>query len=482
MEIVRKVWLFTVTMVRKVCLFTITTLIAINIYEEISYGPPVDGTLYLRCTMPYIYPFVLFSLLIIFYTIVLTCSDANTNDVPNVLSDVDSEQNLFADVISSDQNIERDNGEQRILHSENRQDGTSDLSCLDMIKPSDYVWLAHQLNQCENDLNSSTSSGSEVIQTMDDHQRSHNLPAEDTHSAHEESFDIEEEVGGSEEIQPMHHQRDIEHNEETNEQVNGTSRVNNHYPGGITLKDLEQQYGKKRIHAAAILGDYNQTGSSTSSGLQEIEENEPIDYGWLTNQTNHPHVESTRENEDISVGEYVNNDLNAQESVDTTEEVVGLDKHIVVKCSKNNKKKKCSKRITLTDLQQHAGNKLLDDTAASFEVSRSTFKRICRENGITRWPRIRKHVKPATATLTQSIGVKVSYNGENVRFLLSLSSGKKDFEVEIEKRFEMQTGSYGIKYEDEDKEWILIKCDDDLHHLMNTCMKRGITTMKIHVG
>lgn len=254
MEIVRKVWLFTVTMVRKVCLFTITTLIAINIYEEISYGPPVDGTLYLRCTMPYIYPFVLFSLLIIFYTIVLTCSDANTNDVPNVLSDVDSEQNLFADVISSDQNIERDNGEQRILHSENRQDGTSDLSCLDMIKPSDYVWLAHQLNQCENDLNSSTSSGSEVIQTMDDHQRSHNLPAEDTHSAHEESFDIEEEVGGSEEIQPMHHQRDIEHNEETNEQVNGTSRVNNHYPGGITLKDLEQQYGKKRIHAAAILG------------------------------------------------------------------------------------------------------------------------------------------------------------------------------------------------------------------------------------
>ncbi|KAM3270039.1 hypothetical protein P3S67_029945 [Capsicum chacoense] len=115
---------------------------------------------------------------------------------------------------------------------------------------------------------------------------------------------------------------------------------------------------------------------------------------------------------------------------------------------------------------------------------RSTFKRICRANGIARWSRkLQIAPQPAMATLTQSnIGVKVSYNGLNVRFPLSLSSGKNDLEVEVEKRFGIQTGSFWIKYEDEDEDWILITCDEDLHHGMNTCIERGITTIKMHVG
>ncbi|KAF3659437.1 hypothetical protein FXO37_13969 [Capsicum annuum] len=135
------------------------------------------------------------------------------------------------------------------------------------------------------------------------------------------------------------------------------------------------------------------------------------------------------------------------------------------------------------DLQEQAGKKI-KDAIESLGVSRSTFKRICRANGIAMWSReLQIAPQPAMATLTQSsIGVKISYNGLNVRFPLSLSSGKNDLEVEVEKRFGIQTGSFWIKYEDEDEDWILITCDEDLHHGMNTCIERGITTIKMHVG
>lgn len=114
--------------------------------------------------------------------------------------------------------------------------------------------------------------------------------------------------------------------------------------------------------------------------------------------------------------------------------------------------------------------------------------------GIARWSSKRIVQQPATATLTQSMAtttrfqsdnsmsVEVSYNGGNVKLLLTLSSGKNDLEVEIEKRFEIQTGSFWINYEDEDKDWIRITCDEDLHYGMQNCIKTGINTMKMRVG
>ncbi|XP_060171851.1 protein NLP5-like [Lycium barbarum] len=143
--------------------------------------------------------------------------------------------------------------------------------------------------------------------------------------------------------------------------------------------------------------------------------------------------------------------------------------------------------ITLTDLQRHYGKKV-EDAAKSLGVSRSTFKRICRANGIDRWPRKRPATSSTQSMATmfdqrdKSMSIKASYNNVNVKFPLSLSSGKKDLEVEVEKRFRIQTGSYWIKYEDEDKDWIRITCDKDLHHGMHTRLERGITTMKMLVN
>ncbi|KAA8545370.1 hypothetical protein F0562_020154 [Nyssa sinensis] len=50
------------------------------------------------------------------------------------------------------------------------------------------------------------------------------------------------------------------------------------------------------------------------------------------------------------------------------------------------KRKRRGPEIIHEDLQNHFGRKL-DDVAKSFGVSRATFKRICRENGIPQWPR-----------------------------------------------------------------------------------------------
>ncbi|KAM3337063.1 hypothetical protein P3S68_032763 [Capsicum galapagoense] len=214
------------------------------------------------------------------------------------------------------------------------------------------------------------------------------------------------------------------------------------------------------------VSDYNQIlGISplTSSDLQEIES---MDSGWFTHQMNHqPHV-----------------DKQCLSDEETEPEPDEVDKQMLVDETKvhiNNR----SGGITLKDLQEQAGKKI-KDAIESLGVSRSTFKRNCRANGIARWSRkLQIAPQPAMATLTQSnIGVKVSYNGLNVRFPLSLSSGKNDLEVEVEKRFGIQTGSFWIKYEDEDEDWILITCDEDLHHGMNTCIERGITTIKMHVG
>nr|XP_016494411.1 PREDICTED: protein NLP5-like isoform X2 [Nicotiana tabacum] len=150
-------------------------------------------------------------------------------------------------------------------------------------------------------------------------------------------------------------------------------------------------------------------------------------------------------------------------------------------------------RISLGDLQQQFGKKR-NDAAESLGVSPSTFKRCCRANGLAKWSCKLKVQPHTTPTLTQRVvesmatfqsdntmSLKVSYNGVNVRFPLILSSGKNDLEAEVETRFGIQIGSFSIMYEDEDKDWILITCDLDLHHGMHILKNKGITTMKINL-
>ncbi|KAM7461153.1 hypothetical protein LguiA_029274 [Lonicera macranthoides] len=155
------------------------------------------------------------------------------------------------------------------------------------------------------------------------------------------------------------------------------------------------------------------------------------------------------------------------------------------------------------DLRKHFGKKL-DDAAKILEVSRSTMKRACRRHNIKKWPAPkRKKVNvlrvcsgnegiegtykgdpscsdppptPGTAGIShktsnsrqeQDVGtvtVKATHGGHTIRFGLPFLSRKTDLVKQVIKRLPLNEGSFNIKYQDEDNDWILIACDEDLDH------------------
>ncbi|XP_060171853.1 protein NLP6-like isoform X2 [Lycium barbarum] len=232
--------------------------------------------------------------------------------------------------------------------------------------------------------------------------------------------------------------------------------------------------------------------------FNSLEENEHMDHGTKHNlpvENGHEERVNMNGSEEIEHMEYGRCNLRPEneDRGETTADEVDKQMHVNEtttvdhNCSQGVIERRCG--ITLKDLQQQFGKKVAD-AAESLGVSRSTFKRVCRANGIARWSRKQLVQQPASASQSMatifesdnSMSIKASYNGVNVRFPLSLSSGKRDLEVEVEKRFGVRTGSFRISYEDDEKEWIRITCDKDLHHGMHTCIERGITTMKMLVN
>ncbi|KAF5936064.1 hypothetical protein HYC85_027193 [Camellia sinensis] len=179
--------------------------------------------------------------------------------------------------------------------------------------------------------------------------------------------------------------------------------------------------------------------------------------------------------------------------------------------------------ISLEDLQQRFGMKL-KDAAESLGVSRSTVKRVCREYNITWWsPRkrskdnqslsnklvqgvvqeqilessqpqisdpphmqdmaIASRTKPhfTAAQDTSIVTIKAKYGDDFIKFQLPVSSGMLEFQQQVAKRLNLQGGTYRVKYQDEDNDWILIVCDDDLQNYICNSISQGrnIVTMSI---
>ncbi|CAL5359389.1 unnamed protein product [Camellia sinensis] len=178
--------------------------------------------------------------------------------------------------------------------------------------------------------------------------------------------------------------------------------------------------------------------------------------------------------------------------------------------------------ISLDDLQQHFGMKLKDVTE-SLGVSQSTVKRACREYNITRWsPRKRSkdnqllsnklvqggvqeqilesgqppisdpthmqdmatasHTKPhfIAAQDTSTVTVKAKY-GDFIKFQLHVSSGMVEFQQQVAKRLNLQGETYRVKYQDEDNDWILIACDEDLQNYICNSISQGRNRVKMLV-
>ncbi|XP_059653140.1 protein NLP6-like [Cornus florida] len=163
--------------------------------------------------------------------------------------------------------------------------------------------------------------------------------------------------------------------------------------------------------------------------------------------------------------------------------------------------------ITYEKLEKHFGKKL-EYVAQIFGVSRSTFKRMCRDNKINRWPRSkRKKVEgspsrreppcsdlPTTKLVThhmtplvrpppeaRTMTIKATYADDLIKFQLPFSSSMVDLEEEVSKRLKFHVGTYKIKYTDDDGDRVLIACDKDLQDCMNASNSLGTNTIKMFI-
>lgn len=81
-----------------------------------------------------------------------------------------------------------------------------------------------------------------------------------------------------------------------------------------------------------------------------------------------------------------------------------------------------------------------------------------------------------------SITVKAIYKDDMIKFSFSLFEKKKDLEEKVAKRLNLPLGSFKIKYLDEDNDWILATCDEDLHSSIKALKSLGKTTILMLVN
>ena len=78
---------------------------------------------------------------------------------------------------------------------------------------------------------------------------------------------------------------------------------------------------------------------------------------------------------------------------------------------------------------------------------------------------------------------KATFKEEKVRLTILLNRGLQALRQELAKRFDLEDLSkIGIKYLDDDKEWVLLTCDDDLKECVDIHKSCGRHTIKLAVS
>ncbi|KAL8158859.1 hypothetical protein V2J09_000396 [Rumex salicifolius] len=77
--------------------------------------------------------------------------------------------------------------------------------------------------------------------------------------------------------------------------------------------------------------------------------------------------------------------------------------------------------------------------------------------------------------------VKATFGGEMIRLSLTTNMSLRDLQCEIAKRFRIDVNEMQLKYLDDDKEWVLLACDDDLEECIDIHRTSGQQTAKVSV-
>ncbi|KAK1401934.1 hypothetical protein POM88_001539 [Heracleum sosnowskyi] len=191
-----------------------------------------------------------------------------------------------------------------------------------------------------------------------------------------------------------------------------------------------------------------------------------------------------------------------------------LEKESPMKCITDTFKidKQSKKYISYESISEHFGGPLVD-AAKSFGVSRSTFKRICRDLGIKRWqngkrktehntssnlrrrindeepsrgnvscsevPPVQDRVVDHTSQDLNKLTVKATYNGTTIRFGLPGSAGFAELEENVIERLHLERNSFSINYQDDEGDQVLIACDMDVRECMEITRFLEKTTIKL---
>ncbi|KAL7187912.1 hypothetical protein ACSBR1_037872 [Camellia fascicularis] len=77
---------------------------------------------------------------------------------------------------------------------------------------------------------------------------------------------------------------------------------------------------------------------------------------------------------------------------------------------------------------------------------------------------------------TSTVTIKAKYGEYFIKFQLPVLSGMVKFQQEVTKRLNWMVGTYNVKYQDDDNDWISVSCDEDLRDT-----QAGLELPSVHV-